>query len=82
MMLEMLHEYSDTIYKEVHKKGKSRADNEFLFPIYYAGSIKPITRQSFWIILKKMWAKSGSDKTNISAQTSPFIGNAYAQKWR
>jgi integrase/recombinase XerD len=62
MMLDMLHEYSDTIYKEVHKKGKSRADNEYLFPIYYAGSIKPITRQSFWIILKKLWAKSGSDK--------------------
>jgi len=63
MMLEMLHEYSDTIYKEVNKKGKSRADSEYLFPIYYAGTIKPITRQSFWIILKKMWAKSGSDKT-------------------
>jgi len=63
MMLEMLHEYSDTIYKEVNKKAKMRADSEYLFPIYYAGSIKPITRQSFWIILKKMWAKSGSDKS-------------------
>lgn len=63
MMLDMLHEYSNTIYKEVNNKGKSRADSEYLFPIYYAGTIKPITRQSFWIILKKMWAKSGSDKT-------------------
>lgn len=63
MMLEMLHEYSDTIYKIVNKKGKTRADKEYLFPIYYAGVIKPITRQSFWIILKKMWAKSGSDKS-------------------
>jgi site-specific recombinase XerD len=62
MMLEMLHDYSDTIYKEVNKKGKIRADSEYLFPVFYAGVVKPITRQSFWIILKKMWARSGSDK--------------------
>lgn len=63
MMLDMLHDYSNTIYKEVNKKSKTRSDGEYLFPIYYAGIIKPITRQSFWIILKKMWAKSGSDKS-------------------
>ena len=36
---------------------------DFLFPIVYAGKVKAITRQSFWKILKDMWAKTGNKKS-------------------
>lgn len=64
VMIDMLRNYTDTIYKNLSlKKGKMRADMQYLFPICYGGIIKPITRQAFWIILKKMWAKTGIDKS-------------------
>jgi integrase/recombinase XerD len=40
----------------------------YLFPTFYAGKIKPITRQAFWIILNAMWKKTGIQKT-ISPHT-------------
>lgn len=35
----------------------------FLFPIFYAGVIKPISRQALWGIMKDLWKKTGISKT-------------------
>jgi integrase/recombinase XerD len=35
---------------------------EHLFPTKYAGVIKPMTRQAFWIILQALWKKTGIKK--------------------
>ena len=48
--LELLKEYAD----------KQR---DYLFPIRYAGTIRPITRQAFWGILKQLWKKTGIAKS-------------------
>ena len=42
--------------------GRSKK-NSYLFPIIYAQKIKPISRQAFWVILKELWAKTGSKKS-------------------
>ena len=34
-------------------------DSDYLFPILYADTIKPMTRQAFWIILKDVVKKAG-----------------------
>jgi integrase/recombinase XerD len=45
-------------------KTKHVIDNDiYLFPVYYAKVIKPMTRQACWGIIKKVWAKTGSTKT-------------------
>jgi integrase/recombinase XerD len=38
---------------------KNNRHTEFLFPIFYGGVIKHITRQAVWIILKQLCKKSG-----------------------
>ena len=65
-MLKMLREYLGTVHKAFVKNNKNKETSRFttyLFPILYAGTIKPITRQSFWMILKHVWEKTGSKKT-------------------
>lgn len=39
--------------------------SDYMFPILYGGSVRPITRQAFWVILKNLWKKTGIKK-NIS----------------
>src|SRR5437763_1907136 len=34
----------------------------YIFPTQYAGKIKPMSRQSFWIILNSIWKKTGIKK--------------------
>lgn len=36
---------------------------DYLFPILYAGTLRPITRQAFWGILKQLCAKAGLPKS-------------------
>ena len=62
-MITMLKKYLDTTHREyMAKRGKSKA-GDYLFPIYYGGKIKPITRQAFWGILKNIWKKTGHAKS-------------------
>lgn len=35
---------------------------EYLFPVHYAGHIKPMTRQACWSLIKKIWSKTGIQK--------------------
>ena len=59
-MLELLKKYIEQGHKSFLKKTKKQTD--YLFPIIYGKKIKPISRQSFWGILKKLWAKTGNKR--------------------
>jgi len=65
-MMKHLQLYVDSVLPTLltgpgSKAKKSKTD--YLFPINYSGKIKPITRQSFWKILKDLWQKTGSEKS-------------------
>lgn len=62
-MLELLKEYLDTVH--VNSKDSKR-HSVYLFPILYAGTFRPLTRQAAWGILKRLWKK-----TNIPKSISP-----------
>jgi len=74
-MLAMLEGYVDKILpqligKKTNKnnktgKNKKKIKTNYLFPVIYAGKIKTISRQNFWVILKDLWVKTGNQK-NIS----------------
>ena len=51
----MLKKYINT----QHRKFRSKRKTDFLFPVYYAGTVKAISRQAFWLILKKLCEKTG-----------------------
>ena len=63
-ILELLNFYLDNIYKKLLKDGEHEQNN-YLFSTRYKKEIKPISRQSFWIILKHLLAKANIKK-NIS----------------
>jgi len=58
-MLAMLKEYINITLATFSRKKNQTVP--YLFPIAYGGKIKPITRQAFWNILKKMCKKAGID---------------------
>lgn len=45
-----------------------KAESDYLFPTVYAGKIKPISRQTFWGVLKKIVTKAG-----LSGDISPHV---------
>lgn len=55
-VLPLLRDYCHTLSE---KKGNKEL---YLFPIAYGGIVRPITRQAFWGILKRLWQKTGSAK--------------------
>lgn len=59
-MIPLLQNYLKTVHKSFTEK---KHKTEYLFPTYYAGCVKPITRQAFWTILKGMWSKTGIKRT-------------------
>lgn len=62
-MLNILKEYINNSLATFSRKKNQNIPH--LFPIAYGGKIKPITRQAFWVILKKMCKKAGID-TSVS----------------
>ncbi len=62
----LLKDYIEHIYPQLGKKmTDSVVVSDFLFPVYYGGKIKPITRQSFWVYLKQL-SKDAGIKKDIS----------------
>jgi site-specific recombinase XerD len=61
-MLIVLRNYVKEVHKQLLPKGYDAQAVEFLFPVVYAGKIKPISRQSFWIILKTLCIKAKIDR--------------------
>jgi integrase/recombinase XerD len=55
-MVLLLQHYLTHVHRIFSAK---KEKTNYLFPTCYRGLIKPITRQSFWIILKKIWQKTG-----------------------
>jgi len=62
-MSDLLKNYINTIHKTIVSKCRKGQKTEYLFPVYYGGKTKPITRQAFWIILKQLWKKTGIDRS-------------------
>lgn len=61
-IITLLSEYVES--NKIRCKSRSIPVNqEFLFPVYYAGHSKPMTRQSCWGIIKKIWSTTGIQKT-------------------
>lgn len=64
-ILSFLKYYLDKIRKEFLPKNKVLVNANYIFPYYSHNKVTPITRQSVFLILKKMIALSGINK-NIS----------------
>lgn len=64
-VLSLLRYYLDTIYTKLLPKEKVMIKKQYLFPASYNGKTKPISRQLFWNVLKKMIIKAKITK-NIS----------------
>jgi integrase/recombinase XerD len=56
-MTDLLKKYCEELSEKKEHK------SIYLFPILYAGTVRPITRQAFWGILKKLWKKTGIAKS-------------------
>lgn len=69
-VLELLKFYLDTAYKKLLPKKVEipSGSKQYLFPVVYKKKIKPISRQLFWVALKKIIATSDIKK-NISPHT-------------
>ena len=59
-MLELLEHYLKTIHRKFINVDHGSRATDYLFPTFYAGKVKAITRQSFWMNLKDLWAKTGN----------------------
>lgn len=60
-IISLLSAYISANKMRIQHKG-IMLDQEFLFPVWYAGHIKPMTRQACWAIIKKIWSKTGIQK--------------------
>jgi len=67
-MLAVLQEYLEHIFPLLTLKAGQKMHTDFLFPTYYNKQLRPMTRQLFWIYLKKITLESGIKK-NLSPHT-------------
>ncbi len=58
-MRVLLKEYLETVHYNITHAKKT----DHLFPIIYAGTVRPITRQAFWGILKQLCLRAGLPKS-------------------
>ena len=66
-IIKLIDDYSG-VMGSVLKSKNFQSDDMFLFPVCYGHSVKPMTRQACWSIIKKIWAK-----TNINKPISPHM---------
>lgn len=66
-ILELMRFYLDHVYKKLLPPNIDQINKKqnYLFGVVYANALKPLSRQSFWSILKKILSQSGIFK-NIS----------------
>lgn len=66
-VLSELDEYIDNVHPRLtESEGSKFKATDYLFPLVYAGKIRHISRQSFWMILKEIAKKAG-----IESEVSP-----------
>lgn len=58
-VIKIIEEYIATTYPKLLIKNNHKIDTPFLFPTYYDGQLKAMTRQSFWIYLKRIAIEAG-----------------------
>ncbi len=61
-MLDLLRTYLQTVHAAFTSKQNGARATDILFPTLYAGRVRPITRQAFWIILNGLWKQTGIEK--------------------
>jgi len=61
-MAVLLKEYLEVVYPKILEKEGKTLSTDYLFPTYYGGKLKAITRQSFWMYLKKLAFQAGIKK--------------------
>lgn len=62
-MVTLLKRYLEEVLPSLmNKQGKQRK-GDFLFPVTYAGKMKAISRQAFWLILRDLWKKTGIQRS-------------------
>lgn len=57
----LLKSYLESVHPVFTNNGKRKTD--FLFPVFYNGALKAITRQAVWNMLKELCKKSGIDRS-------------------
>jgi integrase/recombinase XerD len=57
-VVALISDYMQGAYKRL----TPQADAKYLFPVVYGGKVKAISRQSFWIIIKALWKKTGIER--------------------
>jgi len=60
MMFNLLREYIEQVHKSFVV---THGDTDYLFPIVYGGKIKPISRQTCWMILKELCKRSSIERS-------------------
>ncbi|NBQ17380.1 site-specific tyrosine recombinase XerD [bacterium] len=58
----MLQEYLEKTYPQLGSQKSDKILSDLLFPVYYGGVTKALTRQSFWGYLKKLSVAAGIQK--------------------
>lgn len=61
-IITLIDEYSHSMALSMKAKHHG-GEISYLFPVWYGGVMKPMTRQACWAIIKKVWAKTGIAKT-------------------
>ena len=62
-VIKLLREYLDEVWPQLICVSNARYETEYLFPVVYAHKVQPISRQAFWIILKKLAQRAGIGKS-------------------
>lgn len=60
-VMVMIKDYLSTTHPRLATKQGESHTTDILFPTYYSGDLRPITRQSFWLYLKELALKAGID---------------------
>lgn len=66
-MVTIIKDYIEVTTQTIIKRNPQAQD--YLFPTVYAGTVKPITRQAFWGILKRLWSQTPGNNRSISPHT-------------
>ncbi len=58
-IMDMLSDYLNNTYPRLTTQKGKTVSTDFLFPTHYSGSLRAVTRQSFWMYLKDLVSRAG-----------------------
>lgn len=65
-MFSIIHNYFENVFPLLTNKEGQELKTDYVFPTYYGKKLRPMTRQSFWMYLKRL-----SFEANIKKDLSP-----------